>query len=264
MHRFMKARAAIYGFALAPLLAGGIALASAAHAQDQSLPGGFTPEQADGMQQIIRQYLLENPEVLVEALTEYQRRQEVAEQQRLQQAVVDSRAALRDDPDAPVLGNPEGDVVIVEFFDYRCPYCRRAAESVQELVAEDGGIRLVMKEWPILGPESVTASRMALAVARLAPEKYEAFHFAAMSLPRGMDQDDLDRVARGLDLDLERIKADMQSPAIGQALGRTMTLARSLGITGTPAFVIGDTLVPGMIDTDTMRRLVAEARANSS
>ena len=244
---------AIFGFGL---------LGMPAMAQEQSLPGGFTADQAQGIERIVRDYLLAHPEVLVEALTEFQRRQKLAEDQGRQQAIVSRNEELTQDPAAPVLGNPEGDLVMVEFFDYRCPYCKSVAPMVRDEVAKDGKVRLVMKEYPILGPQSVQAARAALAAAK--QDKYADFHFALMTQPGDMSDAHIDTVAGLVGLDVARLRRDMQSPEIEAALGRNIALAEALGIRGTPAFIIGTTLVPGAIDAQTLRRIIAEARARAS
>jgi protein-disulfide isomerase len=238
------------------------AIPGPAAAQEQSRPGGFAPEQVEGIEQIVRDYLLAHPEVLIQSLTEFQQRQKVAEKERQQQAVGASRAALTQDPDTPVMGNPEGDVAIVEFFDYKCPYCKRVAGTLKDVVAADGKIRLVMKEFPILGPQSIKAARAALAVAKQG--KYEAFHWALMTEPGDMSDPHIRRVARSLGVDVDRMMADMESPEIQAMIARNHDLAQKLQITGTPAFVIGDTLVPGAVDRKTIERLVAQARAKQS
>ncbi len=242
--------------ALAPAISGPAA------AQEQSRPGNFAPEQIEGIEQIVRDYLLAHPEVLIQSLNDYQNRQKVAEKQRQQEAVIASRAALTQDPDAPVMGNPEGDVAIVEFFDYKCPYCKRVAGVLRDVVAADGNIRLIMKEFPILGPQSIKASRAALAAHRQG--KYEAFHWALMTKPGDMSDPHIRRIARGVGIDIERMMADMEAPEIQAMIKRNNDLAQALQITGTPAFVIGDTLVPGAIDRKAIERLVAQARANQS
>ena len=243
-------------------LALGVMFAGATAAQEQSRPGGFEPEQIQGIEQIVRDYLLEHPEVLIQALNEYQERQRVAEERRRQESVLAHRATLTNDPDAPVLGNPNGDVAIVEFFDYRCPYCRRAANDIRTVVEEDGNIRLVMKEFPILGPQSIQAARAALAAIK--QDKYEAFHWALMSEPGDMSDPHIRQVAQTVGLDVERLQKDMQSQEIDSMIQRNHELAQALSITGTPSFVIGDTLVPGAVDVPTIRRLVAQARSNQS
>jgi protein-disulfide isomerase len=253
------------GFAagmLAAALAVPLVWTAPARAQEQSLPGGFSSEQVDGLHEIIRQYLVENPEVLVEALTEYQKRQRQAEQQRQQQAVIAHREALHDDPITPVLGNPDGDVTMVEFFDYRCQYCRRVAEDVAKVVKSDGRVRLVMKEFPILGMSSIRAAQAAMASVKQG--KYEEYHMALMKAPGDMSDPHLMEVAKEVGLDVEKLKTDMESDEISNAIRANHAVAAALGINGTPAFVIGDTLVPGVVDPDAMRRLIAEARAKAS
>ncbi len=238
------------------------ALSGPAAAQEQSLPGGFAPDQIEGIEQIVRDFLIENPEVLIQSLTAYQENQRVAKEQRRQQAVIDSRAALTEDPDTPVIGKPDADVTIVEFFDYRCQYCRRVVTAIRKLIEEDDKIRLVMKEFPILGPQSIQAARAALA--SVGQGKYEEFHFALMTEPGDMSDPHIRQIARIVGLDVERLQKDMQSPDIDAMIRRNHELARALDINGTPAFVIGDAVVPGAIDLSTLKRLVAEARAKQS
>lgn len=245
---------------LAMLVAAAYALPAAA--QEQSLPGGFTADQAQGIERIIKRYLMDNPEVLIDSLNAFQQRERLAEEQRRQEAVVAQADALKKDPTTPVMGNPDGDVAMVEFFDYRCSYCRRVADSVHDVVAEDGNVRLIMKEFPILGPDSMRAARAALAAHRQG--KYEAFHWALMTGPGDMSEAHLRSVAEEVGLDAAQMERDMKDEEIDQLLRRNFDLAETLGINGTPAFVIGNTLVPGAIDAETMRRLIAEARANPS
>lgn len=255
-------RAGRGGLWAAPVLAAFLAFAAPVSAQEQSQPGGFTRDQIDGIERILHQYLLDNPEVLVESLTRYREQQEQAEKKRRQDAVIAHRSALTEDPGSPTLGNPDGDVIIVEFFDYNCPYCKRVADTLRQVVADDGNVRLVMKEFPILGSDSVQAARAALAAAKQG--KYEPFHFALMSEASDLSQPSLMAIAGRVGLDLERLERDMVAPEIEDQLQRTYGLAEALAINGTPAFVIGDTLVPGAVDLETLRRLVTEARAKAS
>ncbi len=247
--------------AVALLLAGFLMTGTPARAQ-QSMPGGFTPEQVQGMESIIRQYLLENPEVMIEALQNYQRGQRLAEEKQQQQAVQANLAALRDDAGSPAVGNPAGDVVIVEFMDYRCGYCRKVVKDLKQTVEEDGNIRLVLKEFPILGPASIQAAKAALAADRQG--KYEAYHFALMTQAGDMSDPHLMQVARELGLNIEQLRRDMESEEIQEILRRNHDLARGLGINGTPAFVFGETLVRGAVDAEAMRSLVAKARDKAS
>ena len=250
------------GLARIALLAAALGLTAPALAQEQSRPDVLSPDEVSAIEGVVRDYLLANPEVLVDALKVYQERQRLAEQQRRDQALVAHRNALREDPDSPVLGNPDGDVVIVEFFDYRCPYCRRVADNIRTAVEEDGNIRLVMKEFPILGPQSQRAARAALATVN--QDKYLEFHFALMNNPGDMSDQHIWNVAEEVGVDVDQLKEDMQAREINRMLRRNFELAETLDINGTPAFVIGDTLVPGVIDLNRIRELVAQARAKSS
>ena len=238
------------------------ALSGPAAAQEQSRPGGFAAEQVEGIERIVRDYILAHPEVLIQSVTEYQRRLKQVETERQQEAVVTARAALTQDPDSPVMGNPDGDVSIVEFFDYKCPYCKRVAGTLKEVVAADGKIRLIMKEFPILGPQSIKAARAALAAARQG--RYEAFHWALMTQPGDMSDPHIRKIARSVGLDITQMRDDMEAAEIDAMIRRNNELARRLQSTGTPAFVIGDTLVPGAIDRKTIEDLVAQARAKQS
>ena len=247
----------------APLLVAATLLAAGpALAQEQTKAAEFDPAQESAIRKIVRDYLVTHPEVLIEALQVYQTREKAAAAERKRAALKAHSGALNGSPDDPVIGNPEGDVVVVEFFDYRCPYCVKVAEPLREAVKADGNIRLVMKEFPILGPDSQFAARAALASARQG--LYESFHFALMSVHGKLDQTAVMTMARGVGLDVEQLKRDMQSPEIDAILRRNFQLAEILEITGTPAFVIGDEIVPGAIDMQTLKAKVAEARNESS
>jgi protein-disulfide isomerase len=252
----VRARALLW---VSVLLAGLVAMPAVAQ-DDQA--SDFTPAQEDAIRQLVRDYLMENPEVLIEAAQAYRVRQQELQVQQARDALVNKREELDRDPDSPVIGNPEGDVVIVEFFDYRCPYCVRVAEDVREAVEDDGNIRLVMKEFPILGPESVVAARMALAAVK--QDRYEELHFAFMSSSGKLTEDKAYKIAENLGLDMDQLRRDMEDPEIDDMLERNYALAQSLQINGTPAFVIGDEVVRGAIDMRALRQIVGLARANSS
>ena len=237
-----------------------VAVALPAAAEEPA--GNFTAAQEQAIREIVRGYLMEHPEVLIEALNAYEAQRQLAAEERQRQAVVAHRTALADDGHAPVLGNPEGDVLIVEFFDYRCPYCRRVADSLIETVRKDGGVRLVMKEFPILGPESVYAARAALAADKQG--KYEDFHLALMDVSGQIDEAAVNGVAKSLGLDMGQLQKDMQSDDVNVALRRNFELAEALEIGGTPAFVVGDTLVPGAVEMSTLEELIARIRAEAS
>ena len=168
--------------------------------------------------------------------------------------------ALFDDPAAPVSGNPSGDVTLVEFFDYHCGPCKGALKAVMPVLDDDPGVRLVFKEFPVLGRQSIVAARAALAVNEQEPSKYVEFHSALMSSRGRLTERRILRIARDVGLDAERLKADMFSPEIENALRRNYAVARALGIRGTPAFVVGERLIPGAASVETLKNSIAQAR----
>jgi protein-disulfide isomerase len=200
-----------------------------------------------------------HPEVLVESLNEFQKKQEAAEAEAQREALVSRQDELFKNPASPVLGNPKGDVTLVEFFDYQCGYCKAVHADVRRLIDSDTNIRLVYKEFPILGPASITASRAALAAQRQG--KYDALHVALMENRGQLDDDKIYRIAASAGLDLDRLKKDMQAPEISEALQKNLRLASELNIRGTPAFVVGDQIVPGAIGLDKLKELIASGRA---
>ncbi|MGE0152550.1 MAG: DsbA family protein [Reyranellaceae bacterium] len=215
------------------------------------------PDRA-AIEQIVREYLMQNPEVLLEAMNELRRRQEMAAAETAKQAIVAHRQELFDDPATPVGGNARGDVTIVEFFDYHCGYCKQAQESVVKLLDEDRNVRFVFKELPILIPESRLAAAAALAAAKQG--KYVGLHNALMEARGKLTRDRILALAREQALDLARLEKDMESAEIQQAIDRNLELATAMGVDGTPAFVVGDQLVPGALDVGQLRELVAQAR----
>jgi protein-disulfide isomerase len=212
----------------------------------------------DPFEQRVREYLLKNPEVIMEALQILQERQRAAEAEGLRRTIAERSEAILNDPAAPVGGNPAGDVTLVEFFDYNCPYCRRVAPTVTQLEEADPDLRLVYKEYPILGPGSQFAARAALASRRQG--KYVAFHNALMHATEQLTRDTVMEVARTVGLDTVRLEQDMQDPAIQEAIARNLQLADALGITGTPSFIIGEEVVPGAVDLRTLQSLITRAR----
>lgn len=218
----------------------------------------FRPDQQQAIQGIIHDYLVNHPEVLIEALQRVESKVKSDAGAKVKQALVARRAEIFDDPQTPVGGNPKGDVTLVEFFDYRCPYCKQMHPELLELLAADRKLRLAYKEWLILGPVSVAAARAALA-AHL-QGKYEAFHNPMMVATGEITEETVYRIAGSVGLDLERLKRDMASPQVEAALKANRDLASALDIHGTPTFVIGDQLVPGAIDLSAIEDLVAGAR----
>lgn len=233
-----------------------------AAAQDGGTSGAFSATEKDDIRAIVRDYLLENPEVLIESLQLYQERQEAAQRAQQRESIAALKETLEQDPNSPVIGNPDGDVVLIEFFDYHCPYCKRVAPDLRALVEEDGNIRLVMKELPILGPPSRYAAQAALAAAKQG--KYEEMHFALMNLQGDLGQLTVMKLAQDLGIDIEQLQTDMRDPEINAELRRTYETARALQINGTPAFIIGDQLMPGAMSAAALKQVIAEHRANPS
>jgi protein-disulfide isomerase len=207
----------------------------------------------------VRAVLRANPEIILEALQIIQSRR--ADMSRAQQraAIVASRELLLEDANSVVGGNPQGDVTVVEFFDYRCPYCRQTLATVRQLIKADPKVRVVYKEFPALGPESLTASRLAVA-ARNDP-RYEALHAALMTAPSPLDENAVLQIASALGFDRTTMASAMAAPEIEDILQANHALARTLGLQGTPAFIVGDMLIPGVATLDELKRLVAQLRA---
>ena len=208
-----------------------------------------TPEQREMIEGVIRDFIRKNPDFVIEIYQQEQTRKNIAAH----------KSELLDSPTDQVGGNPSGDVTIVEFFDYRCPYCKQMEPGLAKLLKDDPKIRFVHKELPVLGPDSVYASKVALAAVKQG--KYEPFRAALMTTRGSIDQDAILKVADRVGLDVTRIKKDMADPAIEAIIQRNLRLAEALDINGTPAFVVGNSLTPGAVDVETLKRLVAKARS---
>ena len=209
----------------------------------------------------VRAYLLQNPEVIFEAVAEFERRNAQA-QGDMDGALIEANAeALFNDPMSWVGGNPEGDVTLVEFLDYKCGFCKRALPEVDALLEQDDNIRVIVKELPILGAESELASRFAISVLDLAgPEAYESVHVELMGYEGSITPDYLEDVADSLDLELEEIVAHMDSDTVSDVIEGNRALAQRLQISGTPTFVMGDQMIRGFVPTDAMLEAAAIAR----
>jgi len=212
----------------------------------------------EALDEAIRSYLLEHPEVIIESLEKYKERREAEKEKAAAAALIARKDDLYHHPMTPISGNPKGDVTIVEFFDYQCGYCKRTMRNVLDLQKEDPKIRFVWKDLPILGPVSEFAARAAMAAEKQG--KYLDFHVAVMGARGQLTTDGVMKRAADAGLDVEKLKRDMMAPEIENYLRDTLQLAQELGITGTPGFVIGGKLVPGAIGKAQMRELVAQAR----
>jgi protein-disulfide isomerase len=212
----------------------------------------------DAFGQRVRAYLLEHPEVVMEAVRRFEARQQEREESEAQKILKVRAEDILRDPNSPVGGNPQGDVSLVEFFDYNCPYCRRVAPVMVDAEAADPQLRIVYKEFPILGPNSTFAAKAALAVHRQG--KYVAFHQALMQARGTVNEARVLDVAAKIGVDIERMKSDMNDPAIQAAIDKNLELARALRINGTPGFVLGQQILRGATDLKTLQSLIREAR----
>jgi protein-disulfide isomerase len=237
-----------------------VALAALAATAPQAQETAFTPAQREALDARIRGYLLENPEVLLEAFDILEQRRQAAQADNDAELVAMHADRLFQDPMSPVLGNPDGDVTVVKFSDYRCGYCKAAAPMIAELIGSDPGVRVVIKEFPILGEASVMAGRVALAAAMQGPDVYARLHEALLAHQGQLDDGTTLQVAERAGVDMTALRAAMEESSIADEIRNTYALARELGIEGTPSFVIGDRIVRGMMPLDGMRALVAEAR----
>jgi len=218
------------------------------------------PTQRRVTEAIVRDYILRNPEIVLEAIRILQSREQAAAGERALHALAANRDELRHDPMSPVGGNPDGDVTIVEFFDYACPYCRNAHPVLAQLIKDDPNVRIVYKEFPVLGEASVTAARVGVAVHLLAPESYAAYH-AAMLQSRGrLSADVALQSAVEAGVDRVRLLETIESDAVSALIGKNTRLAQAIGVEGTPGFVIGDAVVPGLIQLDQFKQLIGAAR----
>jgi protein-disulfide isomerase len=218
----------------------------------------ISPAQRQAIEGIIHDYLMQNPDVLIEALRGAEDKMNREADAKASKVLSERRSEIFDDPATPVGGNPRGDVTIVEFFDYRCPYCKQVLPSLQTLLKEDHNLRFIYKEMPVLGPASVTAAQAALASQRQG--KYEAFHNAMMGTKGQITEETVFKVAGSVGLDVGRLKQDMAAPEIERAIKNNLALADALNIRGTPGFIIGNHVVPGALDLEALKDMVAEAR----
>lgn len=244
--------------AIAAVIAALFGATSPAHAEG----GALTNEQRSEVEKLVRQYILDNPQIILESVQRMQAEAERKSRQQAQTNVTTYREQLINDPDAPIGGNPKGNVTVVEFFDYRCGYCKRVFPAIQELLKTDDNIRYVFKEFPILGPDSEFASRAALALWRMDKSKYHAFHTAMMENKGALPESKVLSLATTLGIDAKALRTAAKAPEIDKILARNFKLAEALNINGTPAFVIGDELIPGAADLATLRQKVNQARGS--
>ncbi|WP_170382841.1 DsbA family protein [Ruegeria atlantica] len=243
----------------APALLGLSMITGPAHALD--LNALSEAEKAEFGAQV-REYLLENPEVIIEAINVLEQRNAIAEAAADQELVAANADEIFDDGFSWVGGNPDGDITLVEFMDYRCGYCRRAVPEVTELLAADGNIRLVIKEFPILGDASVLSSRFAVATKQVAgDDAYKQVHDALLEFSGEPNEISLRRISDGLGLDTDTIITAMDSDEVTEEIAQTRQLAQKLRISGTPSFVLGTEMLRGFLPAEQMLQIANAVRA---
>ncbi|MDF1873906.1 DsbA family protein [Vannielia sp.] len=222
----------------------------------------MTPPEREAFRGEIRAYLLENPEVLMEAIGVLENRQAAAQAHGDKSLVADNAEALFNDGYSHVAGNPEGDITIVEFTDYRCGYCRKAFPELETLLEADGNIKLIIKEFPILGDQSETSSRFAIAVQQIEGEEaYKKAHDALITMRGEVNDASLTDLANELGFDAAPVLAAMDSDEVGAIIAENRALAQILQISGTPTFILEDEMLRGYIPLQSMLGLVEQARA---
>jgi len=218
----------------------------------------FDAAQKQELHKIIRDYLVSNPEVLREAF-------EALERQQQEQQLTQARESIKNNADLLyrskrdfVVGNPAAKMTMVEFFDYNCGYCKRSLNDVVALVESDQDLKLVLKEFPILGPGSLFAARAAIAAKK--QNKYWELHLAMMKSRGAVNEEQVIKIAGEVGLDIDQLRADMEDPEVNATINESMEIANALGINGTPAFVIDDRLIPGALGLDGLAAKIAEVR----
>ena len=212
------------------------------------------------VESVVQEFIMKNPEVIMRAIQSYQIKLEAEKQKKIKKELASLNTKLNQNPGSPVVGNPNGDITIVEFFDYRCGYCKRVFPAIQELLKKDGNIRYVLKELPMLGPDSVFASQAALAVWNTNPEKYISFHAALMTSRGKLNKEKVLKIASDLALDTKALGKNINNKSVIEELNMNMQLSERLSISGTPAFIVGDQLSPGALSLEELKEMVALAR----
>ena len=242
-------------------------------AQDRSLPentasstpGGsevFSPAQAHEIENIVKNYLVQHPEVLQDAMEALDRRQKEADAEKARATIRDNKSTIFNSAHQVVLGNPQGKVTMVEFFDYNCAFCKRAMADMLDLLKTDSDLKFVLKEFPVLGPGSVEAAHVAVAARMQDPsgKKYFEFHQKLLGGRGPADKMRALAVAKDVGFDMTRLEKDMNSDEVKTTIEENMKLADALGVSGTPTYVVGDEVVVGAVGLDELRAKIKSER----
>lgn len=233
-----------------------VQLAAADKPKDTGSPS-FTAAQRDAIGSIVREYLLKNPEVLVEVSAELEKRRKAEEAGKQISVLKDEKKLIFRSPHDFVLGNPDGDVTVVEYFDYNCGWCKRALDEVVKLTKDDKNVRIVMKEFPIFGKHSTFAAKAALA--SIKQKKYWEFHTALMKQKQVTSENTIE-IAKRVGIDVEALKQEMQKPEYVRVIEENTRVAQALGMQGTPGFVVDSRVSFGYVPADGLKKMVSEVR----
>jgi protein-disulfide isomerase len=248
---------------IAAALALALALPVAAFAQTPS----FTPDQRKEIGTIVREYLMSNPEVLKEVIAEMEKREALADAEKHRKAVADNAAMIYSSPRQITLGNPQGDVTVVEFFDYNCGYCKKAMADMMDLMKGDPKIKFVLKEFPVLGEGSTQAAQVAAAVRmqdKTGGKKYLDFHLKLLGGRGAADKARALAVAKEVGMDIKQLEKDMAGEEVKAQLAESFKLAEALGLNGTPSYIVGPDVVIGAVGLDALRAKVNTARCGKA
>lgn len=210
---------------------------------------------------LVREVLMNEPEILKDAVQKLREKQEAEAKKKTDEALAKRHDDLFKNPDAPTTGDASADVTIVEFFDYHCGYCKHLLPTITDLLKEDKKVKIVFLEYPILSEDSVTAARAALAVNRIAKDKYFAFHTALMKAEGKFTDKTIDDVAKKVGVNVSKLKTEMAKQEITAILDKNREIGTDLGVSGTPGLVMGGELIPGAVPLDDLKKMVANIRA---
>lgn len=226
-----------------------------------SAPAANKPLGKSDIEEIVKQTIKDNPALILESVNDYQKKKQAELSSKASQNIISMQDQLKNDPNSPAIGNPTGDVTIIEFFDYHCGYCKQFLPTVTKLLDDDNKLRLVFKEFPILSEDSELAAKAALAVNKIDKNKYMTFHTALMKMSTSFTMETLTATAKEIGIDADTFKKTLSDPSIETELTKNKELAYSLDIHGTPAIIIGTDVVPGAISINELKAKIAATRA---
>ena len=242
---------------LLPALAAGVALVSL----QVSAQEAFSPAQRQAIEGIVKDYLVKNPEVLQEAINELEKRTAETQKRTQQAALTEVRQTLLTSPHGNVVGSASGDVTLIEFFDYNCGYCKKSLADIRALIKSDPRLKVVLRDLPVLGPDSLEASRVALAAKQqLSSDKLFEYHARLIESRGRVGAERAFSLAKEMGLDMARLQRDLSGADVKAAMAENMALSDKLGLTGTPAFVVGDEVISGAVGVDPLRQAIGSIR----